>query len=441
MVAATPTNAQDETEPQPARIHSIDPEYPDSADLAPIIEAIGDRRIVVLAERTPGDGASLLAKTRLCRELMRSHGFTVIAFEAGLYDSRSMNTQFAAGTDYHLCAALGLPDQWAGSGYMLELYHDIWDSYFTRNPVDVCGLDNRITGRRTARQLPREVLDYLGSIDPHPFDKDQRRHMLTVIERLDEAIKADDDAGVVQSWEDLHKLRNALKANESALVEARGAQEFAIWQRIIDDQITNAEDEMSFDVERSGLSDDNLRQELMAERLSWFANEVYPDRKFIVWCSAVTAVTDASDVRLDRDPALIADYVSAGAGWRRQFGDQIFTITFDAGGGDSAFIRGMSLPSPKAPPGSFEDLLDVVDWPFLFVRLGNQAPEWAQSRLSGNLLGLNPQLAADDRLPNEQKVTASWSRQFDAVFYISTMFPNYFDSRPPQGALHTVHTE
>lgn len=424
-----------------ARITSINPDEPDSADLDAVVAAIGSRRIVVLAERTPGDGAVLWAKSRLARKLINEAGFSVIAFEAGLYDCRAMNTQFAAGTDYSAAAPIGLDPQWSSSGFMLTLFRDVWTSYFKPTPIQVCGFDQRFSGRRTSRQLPRELLDYLGSIDPHPLDKAQRRHHLTVLERLIQAVEQADDKAIVQSWEDLHHLLSLLKKHEAALVHARGRTDFEFWKRILEDAIANAERTMPFDVDYPGLSDDNARQERMSEHLAFLANQIYPDQRIIVWCSALTAMADAATVRVEPNQQLIDGYTPAGTRWRTTFGDELYVIAFDVGQGNCELIREGPLPAPAVEPGSLEEHLQTIDWPFLFIPFADDSPEWLRQSIPGNLLGLNPVLARRQLLEDLQFVSAVWPAQFDAVFFIRRSFPNHWEARPPDDAVHTVILE
>ncbi len=447
LLLSAPTRAQEAVEPPPSwldehaiRLMSIHPEYANDADLDRVVQEIGDRRVVVLAERTVGDGASLLAKTRLARHLVRKAGFSVILFEAGFYDCRAMNAQFAAGTDYSACAPLGLPSDWAMSGYLSPLYREIWTSYFREQPVDVAGFDHRITGRRTARQLPRELLDYLGSSGQHPFVKDERRELLTVLERLDAGVKAEDESGVVKAWEDLNRLAKGLNTHAEALIAATSPLEHATWTRIVDDQIENSRAQMTFEPPTGTLRDDNRRQSRMGERLLWLANEVYPDRKIIVWCSTLTAMGDADEVRLDVDQERFEGFTPAGVKWREALGEQMYVIGFDAAEEVSARLREEPMPELVARTGSIEQAFGRIDWPFLFVPLRDLEGSGLDRAMPGNLLGVDPWLLNEDGSMRAHVATARWSDHFDAIFFIRTMFPNSFD-KPPEGAVHTIDLE
>lgn len=435
---AAPAAAQPEAA-APVRLMSINPAHPTDDDLTPIIEAIGDARVVVLVAATDGDGAAHWARTRLANALVHRAGFSVIAFEAGFYDCWAMNQQLAAGTDASVVAPIGLPDQFAHSAYLTDLFRDVWRSYFNPQPTDICGYDYRHTGSRTARQLPRSFLEYLAALDPHPLTKDQRREYLTVLERLAEATEAGDDAGAVRSWEQLHELRAVLTAHRDALIEAQGEALYDTWDRVMVDAVRHAEDALAFDAEGDTLAADNTRQAHMGERLVWLAESMYPERRMIVFASTLTALADPAALSVEPDADLAAGYRSAGRAWRDALGEGLYTIAFTAERGVSGWIQGPGLPVPDAVQGSVESRLAAEDWPFLFVDLGDD-PWWTTPRPS-TLTGLNRALAHREHLPREQRVTAVWPDQIDAVFFIEQMFPNHWKPEPPEGVPHTVAIE
>lgn len=440
-LAGLATGAAPEPVDGPAHILSINPEHPTDRDLDPVLEAIGDTRIVVLAAATPGDGATHWARVRLANALIDRAGFSVIAFEAGFYDCRAMNTQFAAGTDPSLTPRAGLPEQLSSSGYMQRLYRNIWKSYFKPAPTEVAGFDFRHTGARTARQLPRDLFRYLGNLEPNPLTKEQRRKYLTVLERLVEAKDAGDDTEIVRSWEQLHELRQVLEANREALSEAEGEPLYEVWSLILDDAILNAEAAMSFDGDVSTLPADNARQAHMGDRLLWLARVQYPDRRIIVFCQTLTAIADPGSLIVEPDADLVDEYRSAGQIWRKALGDDLYTIAFTAERGESGWIQGPSLPVPEAITGSVEARLAKADWPFLFEPLRGNTDPWWQTPRPSTLTGLNRRLMAEDNLPREQRFNAIWPEQIDAVFFIEEMFANNWKAEPPEGVIDTVNIE
>ncbi len=427
--------------PEPVRIISINPGHPSDADLDPILEAVGDARIVVLAAATAGDGAAHWARTRIANTLIERAGFSVIVFEAGFYDCRAMNSQFAAGTDASLAPQAGLPEQLAGSGYMQALYRAIWKSYFKPVPTEVAGFDYRHTGKRTARQLPRDLFRYLGNIEPNPLTKPERRKYLTVLERLAEAEDAGDDTGIVRSWEQLHELRQVLEANGDGLVEAAGESLYQVWTLILSDAIENAKAAMAFDGADSALAADNARQALMGQRLLWLARVQYPDRRIVVFAETLTAIADAGALAVEPDAELAARYRSAGQIWREAFEGDLYTIAFTSQRGESGWIKGPTLPVPEAITGSVEARLAKADWPFLFAPLRGISDPWWQAARPSTMTGLDRILMAEDSLPRRQRVCAIWPDQIDAVFFIEQSFANSRKAKPPEGVADTINIE
>jgi erythromycin esterase-like protein len=431
-----------EAEPNPVRLQSIHPAHPDDADLAPVAAAVGSARVVVLAIPDWGDGGSLWAAGRVTQFLIRAHGFSVVCFDAGLYDCRAMNDQFAAGTDPTLAPALGLPDALARSGATQGLWRDVWKSYLTRQPVAFAGLSPRFSGSRTARQLPRDLLDFLGSIDPHPLTRDQRRTYLTVLERLDEATAAADEPEIVRAWQHLSELRTVLHTHQDALSAANSPADFAWWERIVRDAIMNAEARMTSVGDESGHR--AREQQRMVEHLAWLAEAVYPGRRIVVWSRAASAVRSMEAVAFE--PAMDAGHspVAAGTGWSAAMGREMYVLLMTAASGARGGVREEPADVRTPPAGSLEEKLAKLDWPFLFVNF--RADDGPPKGFEGFMPSTAFDAAIGERafgngIAATALAQARWAEQVDGVVFIRTTFPNSNRSEGPPGATHTVLTE
>ncbi len=438
-----PEDQPDQIPPGPvARLTSIHPEHPNNADLEPIARAIGQARVVVFAQASPDDGAALWAMTRLTRFLIRQHGFSVVAFEAGLYDCRVMNLQFAAGTDPTIAAPQGLSDSLARSGFTSNLWRDTWKSYLTPRPIELCGYSPEFSGLRTARQLPRDLLDFLGSIEPHPLSRDQRRTYLTALERLNDAADAEDHAGTVRAWEHLNQLRSVLHANRQALEAATSELEFGWWDRIITDAVSNAQGLMRLVGDESLVSRRAANQSRMGEHLVWLATEVYPDRRIIVWANSLTAVRRIDEITTNPMPTSSMPLVSAGQAWHKALADDLYVLALTTASGSRGSIRGDATMVPLPSTDTLEAHFEGLNWPFLFADLRTtdlREPgwEWLDQPQRSGMLGLG----ADVGLPSIATARATWRRHMDGVLFLRSAWPNSFEGRSPEGESHTVQLE
>jgi erythromycin esterase len=93
-------------------VRSIEPADEDFSDLMPLVQAIGKARMVQLGEATHGDGATFLAKGRLIRFLHQVMGFVVLAWEAGFFDVKMVDTALRAGQPAAEAASRGLYRIW-----------------------------------------------------------------------------------------------------------------------------------------------------------------------------------------------------------------------------------------------------------------------------------------------------------------------------------------
>ena len=111
---------------------------------------------------------------------------------------------------------------------------------------------------------------------------------------------------------------------------------------------------------------------------------------------------------------------------RAALGDAVYTIAFTSAEGAAGRVTS-DQPTPLSPPdrGSLEDMLTATGRRFLFLNLrGLPDAHWLRSPIAANPLGNSP-------------VTADWTRQFDALVFIRTMFPSTKGPLAPKDAVLT----
>jgi len=138
----------------------------DTADLTPLLERIGDARVVLIGEATHGTSEFYAMRARISRELISQHGFDFVAIEGDWPD--------AARIDHYVRHFEYRPSEWTA---FARFPRWMWRNDETRTFVDWLREHNRHIGndRRVAfygldlyslYSSVREVLRYLDEIDP-----------------------------------------------------------------------------------------------------------------------------------------------------------------------------------------------------------------------------------------------------------------------------------
>lgn len=408
-------------------ITSIHPDHPENSDLLPVVEHIGEARFVFLSATTFDDGAALWALTRLTRHLCADAGFSAVVFDSGLYDARAMHAQFVAGTDPTLAAPVGLPDALGRSAFTATLWRDIWRSYLTPHPIAVAGISPALTGARSPRQLPRELLNFLGLLDPHPLSREERQSFLTVLERLRDA--PNDELEGAKAWQELNRVRSLLAQHRDALAAASSTLDVQRWERVLDDRIVDARNAMA----AAGSGETAAQQHALirraAEHLLWLADAELEGRRIIVWVQNLDALARPAEMepadRINPRPSVAGLVRDARPGQVRS----IATISIE---GVRGALQQEPFELPLSRPGSLEAALDDLDVPFAFVDLANWDHAVATDVTRSFLL---------NKGQDTESARAVWSRQFDGLLFIRTAFPNGHTTELPPGAAHTVHDE
>jgi protein-L-isoaspartate(D-aspartate) O-methyltransferase len=139
----------------------------DSADLGPLLERVGDARVVLIGEATHGTSEFYRMRARITRELIERKGFSFVAIEGDWPD--------AARVDHYVRHAESQPSEWTAFARFPVW---MWRNEETRAFVDWLRLRNAgIEPEQRAAfhgldlyslySSIRSVLGYLDDVDPH----------------------------------------------------------------------------------------------------------------------------------------------------------------------------------------------------------------------------------------------------------------------------------
>src|SRR6202035_5508915 len=145
-------------------VRTIDPADEDYRDLEPLRAVFATARIVMLGEASHGDGAGFRAKSRLARFLHREMGFSVLAFESGLFDCAKAQELIAGGEDSGRAASRAVFGIWSGSAEARPLLADLGPFAKSGAPLELAGFDSQFTGSASVDFLATDLERYLRSI-------------------------------------------------------------------------------------------------------------------------------------------------------------------------------------------------------------------------------------------------------------------------------------
>lgn len=411
------------------RVASIDPtiEGDDFADLMPLKDAIGEARVVWLGEQSHGEGAAFMAKGRLIKFLHQEMGFDVLVWEAGLASGPLVDE---AMRDPEMTAIQAAERSvfpiWSETAQVRPTLEYVKESHATDRPITSAGMDAQLTGMKNDRALERLVVQLFEPTGEMP----------ELVDAIEPRVQA---FWRTQSEEDGEALLDVLQQTLDLLdVEReRLEQHHEPWrvgfaQRAIGDAMSFVRVRMAVQ-QAGGRAMDvgmdllNERDDRMGDNIVFLAEEVYPDRKLIVWAATFHGIYDLAAITFPAQPGMYDTMHAAGMTAHRMLGDDLYHIAFVAEGGEvrNVFGNGQGRLPPR-PKGSFEDALTRIEHPFLFMDLrGLPHDHWMYEPTVMAPLGNAP-------------MTAIWPDQFDAVFSIETEFPASRDAMHPEGAVVRV---
>jgi erythromycin esterase-like protein len=317
------------------------------------------------------------------------------------------------------------PD-WALSAQVAPVFEYARSAALTSRPLEMIGVDHQFSGAGPSRLVPA-LIEFFDKADttilPERFRSTWRSDVRAVFSA---DAKPADIRGVADKWRALMPVFDGAR---STLEHAHGSANVALMRRSLDAALTSFEGlaRMRESGGKFVTADNNFRDQWMGETLAWLANERYKGRRIIVWAAAFHALREPSAITLG--PGADFSYegiVTMGQVARAVLGDAVYTIAFTSAEGTAGRVSSDQL-TPLSPldRGSLDDMLTATGRRFLFLNLrGLKDAHWLRSPITANPLGNSP-------------VTTDWTRQFDALVFIRTMFPSTKGPLAPKAAVLT----
>jgi erythromycin esterase len=327
------------------RLRSIEPDDEDFSDLEPLRASLEQVRIVQLGEQSHGDGSTFKATIRLVKYLHRELGFSVLAFESGLYGCREVWKRICAGEDPVAAARLGIYGIWSRAREVRPLWQYIATEAQSERPLELAGFDCRLSAIVSRAQFVDELETFVG------------------LSGVAEALRTLTQEPTASSAAERTRVRNALDAIDARLCDdefrsQRQLPELAWWHQVLRSTKGLAQWRWdSEDRERDARHVDVDRDELMAKNLVWLAEQRHPQAKIIVWAATSHLLRNSGMLQSTATGEYpYASDTPMGHRVAAHFGDAVYTLGFLAHHGEIGILEGEREQLSAAPTGSFEDL-------------------------------------------------------------------------------------
>jgi len=388
----------------------------DFADLQFLKPVLEGRRIVQIGESHHSVAEYGTVKTRLIKFLHQEMGFDVLAFESSIYELFAADLRQLPATDALLATLFPV---WAFEE-LLPLFEYLKQTHATARPLAFSGFDPQISSRTGVATRPAFFRRVVGVLDPEyanevaAFDA----QFIDRIQRDGPVYARDDENRLVAFYSRLatfletHRegLAAAFQGDASPLVAERVA-----WSSVKLVQLLRSYENNPDDVSLQGHM--AIRDQAMADNLTFLARELYPDKKIIVWAANI-------HVR-HANAATTWVFPTMGTWLQERFRDELYTIGLYPDRGTVPGTRTLFTIDP-AEPGTLERLLSDAGSSQLFVDLLHQSPS------AGTRWMFEPMLSRDAAISGPQAmlpVLIVPRDQYDGLLFIDRVSAPRFIGR------------
>ncbi|CAH0120463.1 hypothetical protein PAE9249_02982 [Paenibacillus sp. CECT 9249] len=401
-------------------------EFADLQFLKPLLQ---NQRIVMLGESSHGVKEFNSVKARLVRFLHQELGFDVVAFESGWADAYAVNAQATSLSGLEMMKKSIFP-VWH-TKEVQSLFEYIRKQAETDHPLELAGVD-----MQPMNAFTDYIKKWLAEVDKKQAEKwnkleDNYSDAVYSPELTWDELKKKRPEWI-QGYEELKKFVRLRRVELSAARPDR-PELASILERAIDERIRvlndfaeartwlYSQDEKTFEIPTSVNDNFNYIRDLaMAEHLTWLAEEMYPDKKIIVW---------GHNYHLRKQNTSVQDDLlymglpmpTLGELLPDRLKDQVYSVGLYMYQGETASNtrEAVKVQSPH-DPGSLEAIMKLAGRDAVFVDMKHQRPN------VGNAWMFTPRKSLYWGMLEETFVPRN---QYDGIIWIDTAhLPDYIDS-------------
>lgn len=384
----------------------------DFSDLQFLKPLLQGKRLVQLGEGWHGMRENSQMKVRLIKFLHQEMGFDVLAWESPIYGCYSANDQIGRETPYQLMQRCAYGVWWTSE--VQDMFEYLVEARDAGNPLTLAGFDiQEKLGLTHVSERPAFLRGVVARVDPDYADE-----VLTMDTEFVVALRSFSDFetysrekgdSLPQAYE---ALAIFLQDHHQAFVDAgpRAAEEAMVAARIGRSMLPYIQCALAEDVWEQWL----YRDPAMADNVSFLLDELYPDKKIVLWAANGHIFHRNTDIPVYQEQ----NARSMGTWLVERHRPEMYTVGFYQYKGQAYNLNREIYTVLSPPPNSIEAVFYRARRKYLFVDMLGETQNAGNSWMFEPLNTLLGGLSLVQMVPRDQQ---------DAILFIHTISPaDYF---------------
>ena len=392
-VIGFPQNLKDNIQNNLYKVQTITSSDTNFYDLAPLRNAIGNSRVVMLGEQDHGDAPTFLAKTRIVKYLHEEMGFDVIAFESDFF-----------GLNQKLLSINEIKDNiypiWTKCSQTQDLFKYVDKQSLTNHELIVTGFDCRHSMKYSKNNYVKDF-DSLLSKTKISFYNSPNYNLFKIL--LIDVIENEYQSKTDKNQQNF--FLNSLDSIQFQLSQIQFSNRF-FWLQEILNLKGHAKNAWENGMNMRNYNR-NIRDKQMGENLLWLILKKYPNKKIIVWAHNIHIAKDINQIKHNKKEK--SNKITAGNIVYKKIGNQMYSLGFTSFNGKTRRVTSNQVPYriPKPKKNSFEKWIKESKLEYAFINFKDFSNKSIFFKMKG--------------LGHYQK-KANWMEIFDGIFYIEKMY-------------------
>jgi len=346
-------------------------------------EELKNVKIVGLGESSHYMGKTYTAKVKLVKYLHENCGFDIIAFESPMYNLSKIYDTIAAENHPKETIFNNLSSVWY-SKELDELFDYVIETRNSNRPLICAGFDGRVF----PNQADILVVDYCNFIKKLNSQSNSNIQIdSSFIKKMNTNVKNCFSENKISPQDTLvlyHKF-NEVKNSFKKIETRKNTDYYSFWNQITDNLQS---------MYRTNYLNYNVRDKQMAKIVSCFSNNLYKDKKIILW-AATLHLNDKPEL-IEHNGKDVYKGQFMGQYLRNEFQESYYTIAFTPFSGTIGFkgSLGLGKKKVKSEEGSLEKFInDTYHCEYAYIPLRNtEVPKIiTENKLNkSNIIGSKP---------------------------------------------------